>query len=247
MKYPFLLVCCAALISISSTKAGPHYANESKQVAPAPCPEWYRDRGWNLGISAAFAFTNSDYPTVENSLRETTDAFPEHDRYLKADHAWGGSADLKYFFCRYFGVGIQGFGLDVRQSYADILFDPTNVFAGTNYSRTSHTRKVVGGALATFTLRYPIGCSRFAPYVFAGGGAIFGGGQQTSFQTTQDAIGVGFTSRSDAETKAMVKFGGGLEVRITPHVGWTNYFSWYFVDGGNNNFGMARTGINFAF
>jgi hypothetical protein len=41
--------------------------------------------------------------------------------------------------------------------------------------------------------------------------------------------------------------GGGFEVRFTPHVGWTNDFSWNVVSGADNNFGMARTGINFAF
>jgi hypothetical protein len=29
--------------------------------------------------------------------------------------------------------------------------------------------------LGTLTLRYPIPCTRFAPYLFAGGGGIFGG------------------------------------------------------------------------
>jgi hypothetical protein len=41
--------------------------------------------------------------------------------------------------------------------------------------------------------------------------------------------------------------GGGFEVRFTPHVGWTNDVSWNIVSGADNNFGIARTGINFAF
>jgi len=45
----------------------------------------------------------------------------------------------------------------------------------------------------------------------------------------------------------MGQFGGGVEVRITPHIGWIADFSWNVVDGPHNNFGMARTGINFAF
>jgi hypothetical protein len=240
MKMFSLLVGSLAAF-VSTLHAGP---TAKDMPGPPPCPTWYADREWNVNLSAAFAFTDSDYPTVENALRDRF-AFPEHDRYLRTDHAWGGSAEVKYFFCRYFGIGLQGFALDVRQSYADIVFDPANVFAPSNHSRTSHTRELIGGGLATFTLRYPIGCSRFAPYVFAGGGAIVGGGQLTSFQT--NPLGVAFTSRSDAETKAMVQFGGGLEIRITPHIGWTNDFSWNVVDGRDNNFGMARTGINFAF
>jgi len=30
-------------------------------------------------------------------------------------------------------------------------------------------------------------------------------------------------------------------------MGWTNDFSWNIMSGSKNNFGMARTGINFAF
>jgi hypothetical protein len=36
-------------------------------------------------------------------------------------------------------------------------------------------------------------------------------------------------------------------VRLTPHTGLINDFSWNIIEGSNNNFGMARTGINFAF
>jgi hypothetical protein len=45
----------------------------------------------------------------------------------------------------------------------------------------------------------------------------------------------------------MGQFGGGLEVRITPHIGVTGDFSWNVVDGPHNNFGMVRSGLNFAF
>jgi hypothetical protein len=48
-------------------------------------------------------------------------------------------------------------------------------------------------------------------------------------------------------TKAIGQFGGGLEIRVTPHIGLINDFSWNVIDGRNNNFGMARSGINFAF
>jgi hypothetical protein len=41
-------------------------------------------------------------------------------------------------------------------------------------------------------------------------------------------------------------FGGGIEIRITPHVGRINDFSWNVVKGPDNNFGMVRSGINFA-
>src|SRR6184192_4679917 len=44
-----------------------------------------------------------------------------------------------------------------------------------NIGRATNT---IGAVLGTLTLRYPIPCTRFSPYIFGGGGAIFGGGQR---------------------------------------------------------------------
>ena len=43
-----------------------------------------------------------------------------------------------------------------------------------------------------------------------------------------------------------VGFAGGIEIRITPHIGRINDFSWNVVNGPDNNVGMVRSGINFA-
>jgi hypothetical protein len=45
----------------------------------------------------------------------------------------------------------------------------------------------------------------------------------------------------------MRRFGVSFAVQVTGHIGWINDFSWNVVDGSKNNFGMARSGINFAF
>jgi hypothetical protein len=112
----------------------------------------------------------------------------------------------------------------------------------------------VGSVLATLTLRYPIPCTRFAPYVFAGGGGIFGGGEKTHlvfgerlFSPIEFATFRVRTHQSDSEAELIGQFGGGVEVRITPHIGWINDFSWNVVNGPENNFGMVRSGLNFAF
>jgi hypothetical protein len=181
--FSLILGIVGVVVSIANAGSEP---SSNKEITPPPNPRWYADREWNVNLAAAFALTDSEYPTLENSFGEGAFGVArrfDHDRYLDADHAWGGSVDLKYFFCRYFGVGVQGFGLNVRQSYADVLFNFSHpVPPGVDHARTSHSREFVGGGLATFTLRYPIGSSRFAPYVFAGGGAVFGGGQLSSFQ-----------------------------------------------------------------
>ena len=107
---------------------------------------------------------------------------------------------------------------------------------------------MVGGVLGTFTLRFPISCSRFAPYFWLAGGGVFGGGRDHDFflDPTQP-FGIVRREFDDSKSKAVGQVGGGLDIRFTPHVGWTNDISWNVVSGSNNNFGIARTGINFAF
>ena len=212
----------AAIASVAFAGTETYSGKEIKQVAPPPCPEWYADQEFNVGLWGTYVFTANDWP---------------QDRYLDADHAWGGGIDLKYFFHRYFGVGIEGWAVDARRAFVrDNDGDPIS------FPNVGHTSRAVGAVLGTLTLRYPIPCTRFAPYVFGGGGGIFGGGERTSFDESN-----GDFPNDSSETRAIGQFGGGIEVRFTPHIGWISDFSWNVVDGPNNNFGMARTGINFAF
>lgn len=87
------LTLCAVAAAASAAFAGTetYSGKEMKQVAPAPCPSWYADNEWNVNISGVYA------PTV-NNWRE--------DQYLGVDHGWGGAVDIKYFFRRFFGVGV---------------------------------------------------------------------------------------------------------------------------------------------
>jgi opacity protein-like surface antigen len=136
------------------------------------------------------------------------------DRYLGVDHAFGGGVDAKYFFTRYLGAGVEGYLLD--------------------------THDTSGAALGTLTFRYPLPCSRFAPYVFAGGGVIFNSEDNTDLRFVR-------RGRGDDDSKAVGQFGGGFEVRISPHLGLINDVSWNVIDGRDNNFGMVRSGVNFSF
>ena len=214
---------------------------EMKQaVAPPPCPEWYADTEWNVGLWGAYVFSSTD--NARESMGDMfnvplVDESPgRYDRFLGDDHAWGGGVDAKYFFHRYFGVGIEGFGLDAHES----RYDFTDFGFGDRFRSTDHN--AVGGVLGTLTLRYPIRCTRFSPYVWAGGGGIFGG------RNDRPRI-VSFESRFDNEdeSRAMGQFGGGLEFRITPHIGVIGDFSWNVLDGPHNNFGMVRSGVTFSF
>jgi hypothetical protein len=230
--------------------AGETYSGkEMKQVAaPPPCPEWYADNEFNVSLWGTYVFTSNDW---------------KDDRYMLADHAWGGGIDAKYFFHRYFGVGIEGWMVDARQARENDFVDLSE---GVFRQTFKNVNKGIGAVLGTFTFRFPIHCSRFSPYVWGGGGGIFGGGQRPVnrwFRENEDRPvtgtgglisngGEGFdilktVGRTDSQSEGIGQVGAGIEVRFTPHIGWVSDFSWNFINGPDNNFGMVRTGVNFAF
>ena len=222
------LCLCALVAATSAAFAGETYTSSKNTVAPVPeCPQWYADNEFNLTLSGVYAFTGTEW---------------REDQYFGVDHAWGGSIDAKYFFHRYFGVGVQGNIFSVRNN--EFLDGGFGRFSIDN-SDDSHA---VGSVLGTFTLRFPMNCSRVAPYVWVGGGAIFGGGRSSEILVDPRApFGLVRRDFDQSDTRGLGQVGGGLEVRFSPHCGWINDFSWNIVSGAKNNFGMARTGINFAF
>jgi hypothetical protein len=151
-----LLACLLGSGVIASAAfAGVGYSGkEMKQVAaPPPCPQWYADYEFNLSLWGTYVFTGNEW---------------ENDRYLETDHAWGGGGDFKYFFMRYFGVGIEGWAVNSRQAFNDVSVDFPDVFPPTAIVRETvrHEDQTVGAVLGTLTLRYPIPCTRFSPYIF---------------------------------------------------------------------------------
>src|ERR1700741_4127335 len=133
-----VLLCLLGTVLVGSAAfAGTEYSGkEMKQVAPPPCPQWYADNEFNVSLWGTYVFTGNEWL---------------NDRYLEADHAWGGGGDLKYFFHRYFGVGIEGWAVDARQGHQDIVVDLSE---GAFQSRSENN--VAGAVLGTLTLRYPI-------------------------------------------------------------------------------------------
>src|SRR5260370_10310063 len=154
------------------------YSGKEKEVmkrAPPVC-DFYRAHEWDLDIWGAYAFAadtgrfdvaNTDPfspdedPFIEDESRETftePEQFNPNERVnigrvsknelFGRDNAFGGGVDVKYFWSRYFGAGIEGVGLNAKRNFA-------------------------GGGLLTLTGRYPFG--RFAPYVTGGIGFIDGG------------------------------------------------------------------------
>ena len=227
---------------------------EMKQVAYVPpCPEWYGDREWNVNLFGTYAFTNTEFapnPSLIDIVQSTSEGGPvlgTYDRYIGGDHAWGGGGDVKYFFCRYAGVGVEGFALDGSKPGFNIFEDQSVPILIKQRINHDHT---VGAVLGTFTLRYPIPCTRLAPYAWGGVGAIFGGGERDQLHTQgpPDAFLVNAqTDHFGSETKVLTQLGAGVEFRFARHVGWTNDLSFGIIDGPRNNFGMIRSGLNFAF
>ena len=124
-----LLLCLLGFaVTASAAFAGETYSGkEMKQVAPPPCPQWYADNEFNVGLWGTYVFTGNNWP---------------NDRYLEADHAWGGGLDLKYFFHRYFGVGIEGWVVDARRSFEEVTEVGPAIFV-----TRGHESRAVGAVL----------------------------------------------------------------------------------------------------
>jgi hypothetical protein len=120
------------------------------------------------------------------------------------DTAPGVDMELRYFITRNFGVGLEGEWLATR-------------------------RDLFGSAL-NFYLRAPLNQhSRWAPYLFAGVGGLYGGGGGAHLEG---------------------HIGGGLEYRITPTVGLFGDGRYEWVDATRNGvpqFGAMRLGVNIVF
>src|SRR2546421_479980 len=158
MKKLALSLCALVALGSAAFAGTETYSKESKSVAPPPCPQWYADNEFNLSLWGTYALTGTEW---------------RNDTYLAVDHAFGGGIDAKYFVHRYFGFGVEGFILDAKTH--DVFDNGVIRFRG---PEDSHA---VGSVLGTFTLRFPINCSRFAPYFWLGGGGIFGGGRDHDF------------------------------------------------------------------
>jgi hypothetical protein len=230
------LSSCLLILLVATAQSGPSATFDRSTTEIDTTRSWYAAREFNVQLWATYAFTANDYR--QDHI--------DRDRYLRIDHAWGGGLDAKFFVNRYVGLGLEGYAASRTASFPYVAyFAPV----GVSYPTLRDT-SAVGAGLATFTLRCPIGASRFAPYAFVGGGFITGGGQHLQFEPIVGyAPGTNpFRAYTDyAETKAVGQVGGGLEIRLTRHLGLINDFSWNIVDGRVNNFGMARSGFNLTF
>src|SRR5438874_13431597 len=115
-----LIFAIISLAEVSVAYAGSerYSSKEMKEaVQPATCPEWYADNEWNVSVWGTYVFSdNNDTHDFNNFFLRNgalfsvdQGAFFSGDRYLETDHALGGGVDLKYFFHRSFGLGVEAF------------------------------------------------------------------------------------------------------------------------------------------
>ena len=131
------------------------------------------------------------------------------------DDTFGGGVDVKYFWSRYFGLGLEGLGLAAKTNFA-------------------------GGGVFTFTARYPFG--RFAPYLTGGLGFIDGGAQLYRFFNEKHVFNAAGFVQNEFEfvtddavynnhVRALGQIGIGLEFRVTCHIGLMADATYNFVFG----------------
>jgi hypothetical protein len=249
----FIFLCAFGALTFAGSERYSGKDKEIMQQAPPAC-DWYRAHEWDLDLWGAYAFAGNTgfndprrlsglegkdpegtgVPAGADDPNSHVDLGPFHnDRFINRDGSWAGGADVKYFFSKYWALGAEGFIVDANNNSA-------------------------GGGLGTFTFRYPIGCSRFAPYAFAGFGVVAGGEHSLWFQSEthhlsqsgQAVVENEFRRGEGVQNKhaeADGQFGAGLEVRLTHRIGVMSDFAWNVISGPDNNFGMLRFGATLSY
>jgi hypothetical protein len=133
------------------------------------------------------------------------------------EHGWGGGLDVAYFPWLYGGFRFQGSALNI-----------------------SHADQTAGIVTYDAVLRYPLDLVlpnfHLAPYAFGGVGGLLGG-----------LDGTNRFGRVRTDSKVLGNFGGGLEYRLTPHVGIFTEAAYDLIDGPSNNAVQINWGARFAF
>src|SRR5438132_3336472 len=153
-------------------------------------------------------------PAVFNPNERVNIGQVSKNQLFARDDTFGGGVDVKYFWSRYFGVGIEGVGFAAKTNFA-------------------------GGGLVTLTGRFPFG--RFAPYVTGGIGFIDGGATRYKFFNEKSTFLNGVVNHerefwttdpvANNHLRALGQIGAGLEFRVTCHIGLMADFTWNFVFG----------------
>ncbi len=69
MKRMVLGLLCSAVITSAAVAGETYSGKEMKQVAPPPCPQWYADNEFNVGLWGTYIFTASKWENDGSCLR----------------------------------------------------------------------------------------------------------------------------------------------------------------------------------
>src|SRR2546429_9727454 len=111
----FAILCAFFTLAYAGTESYSGKEKEVLQPAPPVC-EWYRAHEWDLNIWGTYAFPANtgrlDLPFKE--FDNGPDRFDNEeidagrvsaDTFINRDNAWGGGADIKFFFSKYWALG----------------------------------------------------------------------------------------------------------------------------------------------
>ncbi len=140
------------------------------------------------------------------------------------DHSWGGGVDAQYFPLLYLGMAVEG--------------DFFNEVPGDFFGST-----VTGNVILRYPLDLKFPSLHIAPYLFGGVGGIF---NSNNTFTRVSSFGRS-ENRRDSSNEVLGDAGGGLEYRITPHIGVFTDARYNFVNGPRNDFMLTRFGVRYAF
>ncbi|HEY0794041.1 MAG TPA: outer membrane beta-barrel protein [Chthoniobacterales bacterium] len=147
-------------------------------------------------------------------------------REYLGDHAWGGGVAGTYFFTRNLGLGLEG-----------LVLDGTGQRSGD-----------VSGEFALNAIgRLPIGNTPWAPYALAGIGGFVPGSGSNFFNTFYRGVRREIRNSNNEDILLEGHVGLGIEYRFRKNIGLFTDGRYEFVDKPNNNFGLVRAGVRFAF
>ena len=229
----------------------------------APCPQWYGDNEWNVGLWGAYAFTGTEFaPNLDliDLIQSTSEGHTVlgpligiweaitpgvEARTSNTSLAVISASESK-------GLGSAPNAVDstsTRVRLTESFSAKGPPIAAWSARSWGHLRCAILFRARVFRPMRGRGSARFSVVARATGlspteigepGGEGGGEGEIPFVNAR-------TVHSGSRTELMGQFGGGLEFRFTRHIGWTNDFNWNVINGAHNDFGMFRTGINFAF
>ena len=233
--------------------AGEPMVSSKQVIAPPPPPpvSFFRGNEFDIGVFATYV------TGTNGGGSRTTRTFDDETFTLSSSgsaHGWGGGMDFTYFLpWKYAGFRFQGAGLDL--STRNLTLTSSN-----GSSRSGSGSAAAGVITGDFILRLPLDdfwpSVHLAPYIFGGGGGLFTGAGGNTINTRFPGVNnrLNNASTNVSNNRGVGNVGGGLEYRVTPHIGLFGEAGYNWVGGGNHNFNSSvknfvqvNFGLRYAF